>query len=96
MQRDNSSREDASARLNSQLSITEKVQYADVVIDNSGSHKDLDSQIDTLVKKLDQEMGWMWLIGFIIPPLSILSALWVLAVRSFRRSWAKKRGKKRD
>ena len=50
MKRDGSSREDASARLNAQLPIAEKVPYADVVLDNSGSPQDLEHQVDIVIE----------------------------------------------
>ena len=60
MKRDNSTREDASARLNSQLSITEKIKYADVVIDNSGTQQELEREIGSIIKKLRDDAGWSW------------------------------------
>ncbi|KAH9952147.1 hypothetical protein B0H21DRAFT_817869 [Amylocystis lapponica] len=57
MTRDRSSREDASARLNSQLPISEKVGYADLVLENSGSHQELKDQVDALVVKLRKKAG---------------------------------------
>ena len=88
MERDNSTVEEATARLNSQLPIAEKVHYADVVIDNSGTLKDLEVQVDAFVKKLDTERGWVWLVGYIIPLVSLFSAVWWLMSRRVRR-WQK-------
>ncbi|KAF7799597.1 hypothetical protein EIP86_010835 [Pleurotus ostreatoroseus] len=48
MKRDGTSAEDASSRLNSQMPIAEKLQYADLVVDNSGTLQDLQIQIDSL------------------------------------------------
>lgn len=81
MQRDSSSLEDATSRLNSQLPIAEKVPYADIVIDNSGSPQELDAQVNAIIHKLDSEMGWLWWVGYILPPVSLFSAIWVLATR---------------
>jgi len=94
MERDNSTVEEATARLNSQLPIAEKVHYADVVIDNSGTLKDLEDQVDAWVKKLDTDRGWVWLVGYIIPIVSLISAVWWLTSRQVRR-W-RKADKKRD
>ncbi|KAJ6544170.1 dephospho-CoA kinase-domain-containing protein [Mycena capillaripes] len=91
MQRDNSSREDASSRLNSQLPIAEKVQYADRVIDNSGSLEDLDAHVDELVKSLDRDAGWTWRLTWVFPPLALLSAIWTLAWKTLSRSKKLKR-----
>ncbi|KAI0373049.1 CoaE-domain-containing protein [Pilatotrama ljubarskyi] len=86
MKRDNSSRADASSRLNAQLPITEKVQYADIVIDNSGSLQDLERQVDQLVQRLLKDAGWSWRISWLFPPWGVASAIWTLSWRALRRS----------
>ncbi|OSD08469.1 CoaE-domain-containing protein, partial [Trametes coccinea BRFM310] len=86
MKRDNSSREDASARLNAQLPIAEKVQYADVVIDNSGSLRDLERQVEQLVQRLNDDAGWSWRLSWLFPPWGVASAVWTLSWRALRRS----------
>ncbi|KAJ8590493.1 CoaE-domain-containing protein [Rhizopogon salebrosus TDB-379] len=86
MSRDGSSIEDASARLNSQLPITQKVEYADIVIDNSGSLQDLEQQVHTCVVKLERAAGWSWRLGWILPPVALVSAVWTLSWKSIRRS----------
>ncbi|KAI0636590.1 CoaE-domain-containing protein [Trametes polyzona] len=86
MKRDNSSREDALSRLNAQLPIAEKVQYADIVIDNSGSLQDLERQVDQLVQRLEKEAGWSWRLSWLIPPLGVASAIWTISWRALRRS----------
>ncbi|KAJ7661604.1 dephospho-CoA kinase-domain-containing protein [Mycena polygramma] len=91
MQRDNSSREDASSRLNSQIPIAEKVQYADRVIDNSGSLEDLEAHVNSLVQSLDQDAGWTWRLSWLFPPWGLFSAMWTLAWRTFSRSKKLKR-----
>ena len=85
MKRDGCPREDALARLNSQIPITDKVAYADEVLDNSGSIEDLEEQVDALVQKLEAEVGWTWVLSWVSPPIGVLSAAWVLASRAFRR-----------
>ncbi|KAJ7663033.1 CoaE-domain-containing protein [Mycena rosella] len=91
MQRDNSSREDASSRLNSQLAIADKVQYADHVVDNSGSLEELEAHVDSLVRVLNREAGWTWRFSWIFPPWGIFSAMWMLAWRAAWRSRKLKR-----
>ena len=86
MKRDGSSREDASARLNAQLPIAEKVQYADVVLDNSGSPQDLERQVEQLVQRLRKDTGWTWRISWLCPPIGVAAAVWTLAWRALRRS----------
>ena len=85
MKRDECPREDAVARLNSQIPITDKVAYADEVLDNSGSIEDLKEQVDALVQRLEAEVGWTWLLSWVSPPIGVLSAAWVLALRAFKR-----------
>ncbi|KAH9852716.1 CoaE-domain-containing protein [Lenzites betulinus] len=86
MKRDGSTREDASGRLNAQLPIAEKVQYADVVLDNSGSLQDLERQVDQLVQRLEKEAGWSWRLSWLCPPLGVASAIWTIGWRALRRS----------
>lgn len=85
MKRDGSSREDASARLNSQIPIADKLQHADLVLDNSGSPQDLDGQIDSLIRKLYKEAGWSWRLSWLFPPYGLFSAVSTLLWRTLRR-----------
>jgi dephospho-CoA kinase len=90
MERDSSTEEEATARINSQLAITEKVKYADFVIDNSGSLSDLESQVNAFVTKVEAERGWIWLIGYFLPFISAFSAAWWLIRRRLRGSPTKR------
>ena len=74
MNRDSSSREDAQARLGSQLPISEKVIYADIVVDNSGSKSELENHVKGLIKRLEMEAGWSWRLSWLLPPLGLLAA----------------------
>ncbi|KAG5343006.1 Dephospho-CoA kinase [Termitomyces sp. T112] len=85
MNRDNCTREEALARINAQMPIAEKVAYADYVIDNSGTPQELSAQVDAFVEKLDKEIGSLWWIGYILPFVSLLSAIWMLVTRRFFR-----------
>ncbi|KAJ7165855.1 dephospho-CoA kinase-domain-containing protein [Mycena filopes] len=85
MQRDNSSREDATSRLNSQLAIAEKVRYADRVVDNSGSLQELEAHVNALVESLDRDAGWTWRLSWVFPPWGLLSGLWTLTWRTLAR-----------
>jgi len=85
MARDNSTRADAASRLNSQLSVTSKVAYADLVIDNSGSLTDLDGEVISCVGKLERTVGWGWMVSWLLPPVGLLSAVWCLSWRAFKR-----------
>jgi len=66
------------SRLNSQLPISEKVSYADFVIDNSGSKQELGDNIDNLIRKLEKQAGWSWRLSWLLPPIGLLSAIWTL------------------
>lgn len=86
MLRDKSSQEDATSRLNSQLSIDEKLVYADIVLDNSGSPEALKAQVNALVERLDKEIGYWWLVGWILPFLSVFTGISLLLWRWLRSS----------
>lgn len=92
MTRDNSSREDASARLNSQLPIAQKVEYADIVLDNSGTVQDLEQQVRLCLVKLERIAGWSWRLSWLFPPFALVSMLWTLGWRSVKRSRRQSRG----
>ncbi|KAK7053831.1 dephospho-CoA kinase-domain-containing protein [Favolaschia claudopus] len=85
MKRDGSSREDASSRLNSQISIDDKVHYADRVIDNSGTPEELEAHVNSLVQSLNRDVGWTWTLSWVFPPLGLLSAVSTLAWRALTR-----------
>ncbi|KAJ7031129.1 dephospho-CoA kinase-domain-containing protein [Mycena alexandri] len=91
MERDNSSREDATSRLNSQLAIAEKVQYADRIVDNSGSVQDLEAHVNELVESLDRDVGWTWRLSWVFPPWGLLSGIWTLGWRMVSRPKTLKR-----
>ncbi|KAF9449459.1 CoaE-domain-containing protein [Macrolepiota fuliginosa MF-IS2] len=83
MLRDSSSREDASARLNSQLPIASKIEYADIIIDNSGSRAELDHQVVAFINKMNSQVGNVrWLFSWLIPPVGIVLACWTLVKRN--------------
>ena len=96
MLRDNSSREDASSRLNSQLPIAEKVKYADIVIDNSGTRQELEAHVDALVRRLEQDAGWTWRLSWVLPLFMIVSAAVTLLWRTVRRRVKDSRRGKKD
>ncbi|KAF9255219.1 CoaE-domain-containing protein [Marasmius fiardii PR-910] len=91
MNRDKSSKEDAMSRINSQLPIHEKLDYADYVVVNDSSLKDLEDRLSSVVQRLRAEAGWTWRLTW-FPPLGILSAVSVLA---YRLLWVKIPVKKR-
>ncbi len=52
MERDGFSREDSARRISAQMPLSEKVQYADFVIDNSGSRQETELQVKEVFKRL--------------------------------------------
>ncbi|KAI0705892.1 CoaE-domain-containing protein [Cytidiella melzeri] len=82
--RDSSTVEAASARIKAQLPTAQKLDYADIVVDNSGSPQDLQIQVDSLVRRLYKEAGW-WRLCWLCPPIGLFSATWTLFWRYIRR-----------
>ncbi|KAB5591498.1 hypothetical protein CTheo_5055 [Ceratobasidium theobromae] len=91
MRRDSSDRTSAQARVSSQIPLASKLEYADIVIDNSGSLADTDKQVTTLIQKLQRETGWTWLVSWLVPPVGLALGGWCLAWRAVRRSRRTKR-----
>jgi len=85
MSRDKSSIDAASSRMKSQLPVSEKIKYADHVVDNSGSFKDLEQQVDALLRQLESEVRLTWRLSWILPPFGVGLALWTLLWRFARR-----------
>lgn len=57
IKRDGFSREEAIRRISAQMPLSEKVKYADFVIDNSGSLEDTESQVRNILNTLKQNKG---------------------------------------
>jgi len=93
MSRDKSTQSAALARLNAQLPLASKLDYADHVVDNSGTYHDLEMQVNALVQRFHREAGWSWRLAWLIPPLGLLMALWSLAWRAIKRT-RKRRGRR--
>jgi dephospho-CoA kinase len=85
MERDGSTQEAASSRLKSQLPITQKLGYGDFIVDNSGTLKDVEGQVVTLVRRLERQAGrWWWWLEWLVPPVGLVSAGWTLIRRTRR------------
>jgi dephospho-CoA kinase len=89
IERDKLTRDNARARLESQLAITDKLGYADIVMDNSGTRAELEVQVDEFARRLYLERGWSWRVEWLIPPVGFISAIWTLIWR--RVKYARKR-----
>jgi dephospho-CoA kinase len=83
----------AQDRLNAQMPLTDKIYYADKIVDNSAGLKEVEAQVTTLAITLDSEAGWTWRVSWLFPPWGLFSAGLTLAKRSFRRSVDQWRGK---
>jgi dephospho-CoA kinase len=85
VKRDGSAREEASSRLNSQLPITEKLPYADHVVENSGTLMELEAETQLLVNKLDREYGGLtWFLCWLVPPVGIFFGLGTLVLKRIK------------
>ncbi|KAJ3840177.1 CoaE-domain-containing protein [Lentinula raphanica] len=91
MLRDNSNKDDALSRLNSQIPIDDKLKYSDDRIDNAGGIEELKAKVDEFVETLKKEAGWTWVLSWLIPPYGVASAACVLAWRAIWRSSKLKR-----
>lgn len=67
------------------MPIADKLAYADIVLDNSGSRSELEKQVTSLVQGLRSEAGWAWRIDWWLPPVGLFSAAWTLCWRAVRR-----------
>jgi dephospho-CoA kinase len=83
--RDGLTREDARARLQAQLSIADKLEYADLVLDNSGTQAELEVQVDEFARRFYLEAGWSWRLKWLIPPVGLFAAIWTLIWKRARR-----------
>ncbi|KAG8865192.1 hypothetical protein FRB96_000082 [Tulasnella sp. 330] len=86
MKRDGSSRVDATSRLDSQLPLSDKLKFADQVLDNSGTLQDLEQQVERLIRRTNNEVGWTWRINWYMPPLGLLWGLLKLLWRNMKHS----------
>ncbi|QRV90139.1 dephospho-CoA kinase [Ceratobasidium sp. AG-Ba] len=91
MRRDSSDRAAAQSRVSSQLPLASKLEYADLVIDNSGTLADTERQVNSLVQRLEKETGWTWLISWLLPPVGLFLGGWCLVWRAIKRSRKTKR-----
>ncbi|TRM61249.1 dephospho-CoA kinase-domain-containing protein [Schizophyllum amplum] len=84
MQRDQSTREAAQARINSQMSMDKKVAYADVVLDNSSTPEALRAQVDHLMQRWHRQTRFTWWLEWLVPPMGVLVAAVILAYRNWK------------
>ncbi|KIM31836.1 hypothetical protein M408DRAFT_327250 [Serendipita vermifera MAFF 305830] len=89
--RDNITVSAAQDRLSSQMALTDKVGYADKVIDNSSGVIELERQVAELAASLRAKAGWSWRLAWLVPPAGVLLAIWSLASRALLRYIGNKR-----
>jgi len=93
MARDGLTSAEARQRVSAQKPMSEKLQYADFVIDNSGDIGELSRQVTHLVRQLDDLASPWHKAEWFVPPLGLVAAGWCLFWR-----WVKGvrgRGKRR-
>ncbi|GAA5814040.1 hypothetical protein MFLAVUS_007530 [Mucor flavus] len=78
--RDNLTEEQAIQRMQSQMPMSEKVEKADIVLDNSSDMKQLEIQVKNMVKKIKPSV-FTWLFEYAGPPMAI--ALLSLFVKQY-------------
>ncbi|WWD09238.1 dephospho-CoA kinase [Kwoniella europaea PYCC6329] len=81
----------AKSRISSQMSLSEKINYSTYVLDNSGTIRDLEVQIDKLVNKWRVSQGfgigipiidgWWYKLCWLVPPIGLTAGLMVLISR---------------
>jgi len=89
--RDNITVSAAQDRLTSQMPLTEKVAFADKVVDNSAGVIELERQVAELATYLRAKAGWSWRISWLLPPVGLIFAAWSLASRALLRHVGNKR-----
>ncbi|WVW82120.1 dephospho-CoA kinase [Kwoniella bestiolae CBS 10118] len=90
----------AKARISSQMSLSEKLNYSTYVLDNSGTMKDLEVQIDKLVSKWKVSQGfnyfgWWYKLCWLVPPVGLTAGLMVLFSRWLKYNVGSKKGRRR-
>ncbi|WVQ97148.1 dephospho-CoA kinase [Kwoniella sp. CBS 9459] len=87
----------ASARISSQMALSDKLSYANSVLDNSGSLQDLTAQVDRLVSKWKAQQGgttgWWWRLCWVLPPVGLTAGALVLLGRWWRGTNGRRRGR---
>lgn len=71
------------------MPVANKLAYATTVIDNSGTHADLEVQIDRAVGKWRAQQGgasgWWWRLCWLCPPVGLMAG-WMALLRTYVRA----------
>jgi dephospho-CoA kinase len=86
MERDNIRLTAAQDRVASQMAISEKIAYADKILDNSAGVVELERLVTELATSLRAKAGWSWRLCWIFPPLGLVLGGWSLGTRAIYRS----------
>jgi len=78
MERENFPETTARQRIEAQMPLKEKVQYADYIIDNSGELVETERQVDQVMEKIQPTL-WNWLLTWLGPPTVALGCLLTVA-----------------
>ena len=77
-ERDGLTDELAMQRIKAQMPMAEKIERADIVIDNSTDLEQLKIQVKNMAKKV-RPSTFTWLLEYIGPPVAIITTLYVFA-----------------
>jgi dephospho-CoA kinase len=77
------------------MPITDKLEYADQVIDNSGGPNELAPQVDAVIRGLHRDVGWTWRLDM-FPLFGLLSAVTTLFWRRVKYARRMKRRGRRN
>jgi len=83
LERNGGTTEAARSRIAAQKSLSSKLVFADIVIDNSGEQKELDGQVSRVIDKLRRHAGWTWIVSWLLPPVGLLSGALTIFYRIF-------------
>jgi dephospho-CoA kinase len=79
--RDNLTEDQALNRINSQMPMSEKVEKADIVLDNSSDVHQLEIQVKNMIKKI-RPSTLTWLLEYAGPPISFALCTYAIKVYS--------------
>lgn len=86
LQRNGGTTEAARSRIAAQKSLSSKLVFADIVIDNSGEQQELDGQVSRTIDRLRRHAGWTWIVSWLLPPVGLVSGLLTVFYRlAFQR-----------
>jgi len=68
------------------MPLTDKLKFADYVVDNSGTRPELEKQLDVWVSKIRAKSdGWKKNVYWLVPPAGLWGAMITLLARTWKR-----------